>query len=96
MTNDQPESSQGSTDSAIDGISHWLSKLKQGDDRAPDVIWNEYFARLVRLAERKMMATKRRSLGEEDVALSALKSFIMVLRKASIPIWKIVRICGNC
>ena len=81
----------------LDVIAEWLERLRDGDARAADVIWDEYFSRLVRLAERRMRSLRRRSLGEEDVALSAMKSFLLGAQQGKYPdvkdgvdLWKLL------
>jgi DNA-directed RNA polymerase specialized sigma24 family protein len=56
-------------------ITHWMRRLAAGDDEAARVVWEQYFDKLVRLARRKLEGVARRAADEEDVALSALKSF---------------------
>jgi RNA polymerase sigma factor (sigma-70 family) len=58
-----------------DEITVWIRQLAQGDERAVQRIWNQYFERLVRLARRKLLDGSRRMADEEDVALSAFNSF---------------------
>ncbi len=58
-----------------DEIASWIRELAQGDERAIQQIWNQYFERLVRLARRKLLDGSRRMADEEDVALSAFNSF---------------------
>jgi RNA polymerase sigma factor (sigma-70 family) len=53
----------------------WIQRLKQGDSRAAQAIWESYFDELVALARQKLAAIPRRAADEEDVALSALQSF---------------------
>ena len=57
-------------------ISEWVQKLKEGDDDAASHLWETYFERLVRLAQRRLPSSLRRSRDEEDVALSAFHSFV--------------------
>ncbi|PHR95738.1 MAG: RNA polymerase subunit sigma-70 [Blastopirellula sp.] len=59
-----------------DDLTVWIEKLKQSDDRATDVIWAECFERLVSYANSKLGNLPRRATDEEDVALSALHSFV--------------------
>jgi DNA-directed RNA polymerase specialized sigma24 family protein len=57
--------------SDADSVTQWIEDLKQGDEEAAARLWERYFAKLVRAAQRKL---GRRPLGasdEEDVALSA-------------------------
>lgn len=58
-----------------DEITIWFQQLAQGDERAVQQIWNQYFDRLVRLARKKLLEGSRRSEDEEDIALSAFNSF---------------------
>ena len=61
---------------ADDHLTTWLAGLKKGDSRAAQEIWQEYFGRLVRLAKGKLRGVPGRSFDEEDIALSAMNSFI--------------------
>jgi DNA-directed RNA polymerase specialized sigma24 family protein len=58
-------------------VSHWIVELKAGGDAAAQLLWERYFARLVRLARQRLLASRRLGADEdeEDAALSAFKSF---------------------
>jgi RNA polymerase sigma factor (sigma-70 family) len=56
-------------------ISVWIQCLQEGDGRAAQHIWQNYFEQLVGLARRRLSAMPRRAVDEEDVALSAMNSF---------------------
>ena len=56
-------------------VSLWLSQLRQGDSLAAQQLWEQYYPRLVGLARRKLADMPRRVADEEDVAVSAFKSF---------------------
>ena len=58
-----------------DDVTQWLRHLADGDEDAAQAIWEKYFDRLVLLAQRQMAGLPRRAADEEDVALSAMKSF---------------------
>jgi DNA-directed RNA polymerase specialized sigma24 family protein len=58
-----------------DDISDWVDRLRKGDNRAAQAVWECYFDKLVALSRQKLAAFPRRAVDEEDVALSALKSF---------------------
>lgn len=62
---------------AEDQITPWLNRLASGDSSAARVIWERYFSRLVQYARRKLDGSPRRVGDEEDVALSAMKSFCL-------------------
>jgi len=53
----------------------WIQRLGQGDSKAADLLWGEYFEKLVQLARRKLDGVALRVADEEDVALSAMYSF---------------------
>lgn len=56
-------------------ITIWIERLAKGDEFAAQRIWAEYFDKLVRLADKKLRGVARRAADEEDVALSAMRSF---------------------
>ena len=58
-------------------VTQWVIHLAEGDQSAAEKIWNEYFAKLVRLARRKLDGMPLRDVDEEDVVLSAMNSFCM-------------------
>lgn len=68
-----------------DPISIWLDRLKEGDSRSPQEIWNAYFHRLVSLARKKLGGERRREFDEEDIALSAFNSFFRAVREDRLP-----------
>jgi DNA-directed RNA polymerase specialized sigma24 family protein len=53
----------------------WVSQLKDGDPRAAQHLWDTYFVRMVNVARSKLHGAPSRMADEEDVALSAFKSF---------------------
>lgn len=55
-------------------ISQWLSELKRGEEQSAGKLWEQYFARLVRMASRKLGGTSKRVADEEDVVVSAFDS----------------------
>jgi DNA-directed RNA polymerase specialized sigma24 family protein len=57
------------------GVSVWIDGLRDGDSVAVNAIWEQYFPKLVRYARRKIENMPRRIFDEEDVALSAMRSF---------------------
>src|SRR5262245_60742354 len=58
-----------------DAVTLWLDGLRDGDAEAAQKVWERYFERLVRLAGSRLPDHARREFDEEDVALSALRSF---------------------
>jgi RNA polymerase sigma factor (sigma-70 family) len=64
---------------------YWIGQLKAGDPAAAQALWQRYFERLVRLAQKKLRATPRRVADEEDVALSAINSFCLGAARGKFP-----------
>lgn len=63
------------TEPADDELSSTLGELFQINPQRAEELWNEFFPRLIRLARKKLANISCRSFDEEDVALSAMKSF---------------------
>jgi DNA-directed RNA polymerase specialized sigma24 family protein len=61
--------------SALSPVGMWVSQLKAGDPQAAQQLWNTYFVRMVKVARCKLHGAHGRMADEEDVALSAFKSF---------------------
>ena len=66
-------------------ISMWIDELKAGDPQAAQMIFEQYFQRVIRLAQRKLQGTPRRMADEEDVALSAFHSFCRGAERGRFP-----------
>jgi RNA polymerase sigma factor (sigma-70 family) len=58
-----------------------LELLRAGDDRAVSVLWEQYFKRMLFVARKKLGGAQRRVRDEEDIALSAFKSFCLGFKK---------------
>jgi DNA-directed RNA polymerase specialized sigma24 family protein len=58
-----------------ESVTTWIDGLKAGDEGAAHDLWQRYFRRLVGLARKILQDSPRRAADEEDVALSAFKSF---------------------
>ncbi len=75
---------------------YWLPALQQGDEQAAEILWKEYFVKIVRLAKRRMDGLRLRAVDEEDVALSAMNSFCRMAQNRDTPIadstelWKLM------
>jgi DNA-directed RNA polymerase specialized sigma24 family protein len=71
---------------SLDGdVTRWLHQLKEGDRSAVQDLWQRYYARLVGLAQQHLCHSVRRVADEEDVALSAFKSFCLRAEKGGFP-----------
>src|SRR5205823_10863614 len=72
-----PQQGPGSTPtmSSAGSVTFWIDRLRAGDARAAEKLWERYFRRLVGLARQKLRHTPRGAADEEDVAVSAFDSF---------------------
>jgi DNA-directed RNA polymerase specialized sigma24 family protein len=80
-----------------DDVPSWLDQLKNGDPDGAQRLWEAYFEKLMRLAHRKLSGLPRRAFDEEDVALSAMNSFVAGARAHRFPrlddetdLWKLL------
>ena len=62
----------------------WFEELSEGDGDATERLWRMYFQRMVTAARRKLDGVKRTDRDEEDIALSAFKSFCIGVREGRI------------
>jgi DNA-directed RNA polymerase specialized sigma24 family protein len=58
-----------------DSITVWIRRLETGDPEAAERLWKSYFPRMVRSARWRLQGFQSRLADEEDIALSAFKSF---------------------
>ncbi len=58
-----------------DSVSQWIDGLKAGDEAATARLWQRYYRRLVGLARKKLGDSSRRVADEDDVVVSAFRSF---------------------
>lgn len=75
----------------------WLKQLQNGNREAAARLWEIYYGKLVVLARRKLEGRTRLVADEEDVALSAFRSFYRGLENHRFPdinsrddLWKIL------
>lgn len=61
-----------------------LDRLRAGDDRAVSTLWEQYFKRMLFVARKKLGGAQRKARDEEDIALSAFKSFCVGFQKGRI------------
>jgi DNA-directed RNA polymerase specialized sigma24 family protein len=78
-------------------VTRWLFDLLDGDDRAAGQVWDRYFDRLASLAQRQMKSRSWGGVDGEDVALSALDSFLQRRAEGDYPrlrdrdeLWKLL------
>lgn len=66
-------------------VTGWINGLKAGNEAAAQHLWERYFQRLVRQAQARLAPRFRRSADEEDVALSAFRSFFRCVEEGRFP-----------
>src|SRR5262249_21941483 len=66
-------------------VSAWIGQVKAGERAAAQKLWERYCTRLVRLARAKLPRGRRRLDDEEDVALSAMDSFLRAAERGRFP-----------
>ena len=83
-------------------VTLWIKSIEDGDDEAAGQLWSYSFPRLLRHAKSKLPGHLRRALDEEDVALSAFKSFCLAASKGKFPnlsgrdeLWKLLLHIAN-
>src|SRR5262245_33221336 len=68
-----------------ESVSVWIDDLKAGRQAAAGPLWQRYFERLVRLAQKRLAGARRAAADEEDVALSAFNSFCRAAEAGRFP-----------
>ncbi len=63
-----------------ESITLWIEQLREGDPAAAQKLWETYFQRMVNLARGRLDGASKRMADEEDVAVSAFRSFCMGAR----------------
>jgi RNA polymerase sigma factor (sigma-70 family) len=71
--------------SSIGSVTHWIYQLKEGNEEVTQKLWERYFQQLVSLARQHLRGLPRPAADEEDVALSAFKSFCRDTRRGRFP-----------
>jgi RNA polymerase sigma factor (sigma-70 family) len=71
----------GEQDATNEPQFQWLEGLRKGDQVSTERLWHLYFEKMVLLARRKLRGVSTSARSEEDIALSAFKSFCLGLRQ---------------
>lgn len=67
--------------SVDNSITQWVEQLRAGDEQAATRLWERFFTRLTAIARHRMHGRSSPMSDEEDIALSAFKSFCVGLRQ---------------
>ena len=62
-----------------------ISKLRNGDEEAARLLWDRFFAQLITLTRSRLQTSSRAMSDEEDIVLSAMKSFCIGMRNGRFP-----------
>ena len=62
-----------------------ISKLRDGDEEAATQLWDRFFAQLLVLTRARLQPSSRAMSDEEDIVVSAMKSFCIGLRDGRFP-----------
>jgi DNA-directed RNA polymerase specialized sigma24 family protein len=71
--------------SSSSSVTAWIGKVKDGDRDAAQKLWERYFKRVVGLARAKLPLGRRKHGEHEDVAVSAMKSFLQRAKNGRFP-----------
>lgn len=71
--------------SSSSSVTAWIGQVKAGDRDAAQKLWERYFRRLVGLARARLPANRRKYDEHEDVAISAMKSFLLRAENGRFP-----------
>ncbi len=66
-------------------VTEWIQQLRTGDSVAAQRLWERYFQQMVTLARRRLEGAAKAMADEEDVALSAFRSFCLGARDGRFP-----------
>lgn len=66
-------------------VTQFISGLREGDPIATQRIWERFLDRLIRHADRKLKATRRRAEDEEDVVQMAFAQFFSMVEEGKFP-----------
>lgn len=70
---------------AEESITRWIDGVRNGDQEAARRLWDTFFHRLTLIARQRLQHANRTVSDEEDVVLSAFKSFCAGIRKGRFP-----------
>jgi DNA-directed RNA polymerase specialized sigma24 family protein len=70
---------------AENSVARWLGQLRAREPAAAQELWEQYFGPMVEMARTKLRGVTARAADEEDVALSAFKSFCRAVEGGRYP-----------
>ena len=83
-------------------VTLWLKSIERGDNEAAERLWKYCMPRLLKYSRRRLPQHLKRVLDEEDVALSAFKSFCLAAADGGFPhlegrdeLWKLLLVIAG-
>lgn len=77
--------SDNGTPSDNESVTEWLRQMEAGDDRAAQLLWENFIHRLIGLADRKLGDAPRGGADAEDVASEVFRQFFDSARRGVFP-----------
>ena len=68
-------------------VTGWFDSLQAGHSDAAEKLWERFAGRLIGLARKRLLATRRGAADEEDAVLSAFDSFCRGAEQGRFPRW---------
>jgi DNA-directed RNA polymerase specialized sigma24 family protein len=66
-------------------IAQWIEGIRLGDDESATRVWEAFFHKMMAVAQSRLKAANRSAYDEEDLVLSAFRSFCFGVRKGRFP-----------
>jgi len=66
-------------------ITQYLDGLRDGDESSAQKVWERFLERLIALANRKLKASPRKAMDEEDVVQNAFADFFVQVKQGRFP-----------
>lgn len=68
-----------------ESITRWIDGVRSGDQEAARLIWATFFDRLLSVARQRLQKSNRKMSDEEDIVISAFKSFCAGVQQGKFP-----------
>ncbi len=66
-------------------VTQWIGGLRAAQESAATELWKHFYVRLIGLARKKLRASSKRVVDEEDVVLSAFETFFRRAKEGQFP-----------
>lgn len=79
-----PEVSPDDPSNANADVTDWFRSVEQGDERAAELLWEFCVPKMLAFSKNRLPSNLRKSLDEEDIALSAFRSLCARARQGDL------------